>query len=212
MSGEDETTDKVIELDALPALRKLLDHEKHGIRKEACWSLSNVLAGTPQQIQKVMDEGDIIPIILHLLATDRFDVKKEAAWCIANAVSGATAIQIISFVQQNCIPALCSLLKIQDNKLLDMTLDALRRTLKVGKKIQTSRNLARNPFAEQMYSCGGVDILENDLQHSNNEEIYNKTQEIIISYFKTVDDDSTNNINQSEYEFNVAQQTTPYQL
>lgn len=211
MSGEDDTTDKVLDAGALPALKRLLEHDKHGVRKEACWSLSNVLAGTESQIQAVMDE-DIIPIVLLMLATDRFDVKKEAAWCIANAVSGASPHQIIVFAQQNCIPALCSLLKIPDVKLLDMTLDALNRTLKVGMRIQASRGLMRNPYADIMYSCGGVDTLEGEIQNHSNTQIYKKTQVILTKYFKQEEEETSQPTTNETYQFNVGVQNAPYDL
>ena len=53
-----------------------------GIRKEACWTISNITAGTKEQIQTVVDSA-IIPPLIDLLTNAEFDIKKEAAWYIA---------------------------------------------------------------------------------------------------------------------------------
>jgi len=159
MSGDDKTTQKVIDSAALDALVPLLNHPKAGVKKEACWTVSNVLAGTTHQIQHAIDAGLIEPI-LQRLYNDRFDIKKEAAWCIANAVSGANSSQILYFVQHGVIPPLCSLLELPDPQLLDMTLDAIERTLKVGHKLMLAQKMPDNPFALKIEECGGVDKIE----------------------------------------------------
>jgi hypothetical protein len=48
---------------ALESLRALLDHKRVGIRKEALWSLSNVAAGIPTQIQALLDVRSLAPNI-----------------------------------------------------------------------------------------------------------------------------------------------------
>jgi hypothetical protein len=55
VTGDDLQTQIVISSGALPALLSLLSSPKEGIRKEACWTISNVTAGSPQQIQSVID-------------------------------------------------------------------------------------------------------------------------------------------------------------
>jgi importin subunit alpha-1 len=40
----------VINLNALPALLWMLDNAKKNIRKEACWTISNITAGTSEQV------------------------------------------------------------------------------------------------------------------------------------------------------------------
>jgi importin subunit alpha-6/7 len=66
VTGNDEQTDRVIRAGALPLLRQMLFHHKKSLRKEACWSLSNVTAGTPAQVAAVI-ACDIIPPVVNLL-------------------------------------------------------------------------------------------------------------------------------------------------
>jgi hypothetical protein len=51
VTGDDVQTQVIINCNALSALLSLLSSPKEGIRKEACWAISNITAGTSQQIQ-----------------------------------------------------------------------------------------------------------------------------------------------------------------
>ena len=46
-------TQYIIEAGAVPFLRELIAHSNREIQKEACWTLSNIAAGTCEQIQTV---------------------------------------------------------------------------------------------------------------------------------------------------------------
>jgi len=50
LTGSDELAQRAIESGVLEEFSKLLDHPKRAVRKEICWSISNVTAGNPMQI------------------------------------------------------------------------------------------------------------------------------------------------------------------
>jgi len=79
VTGDDHQTQAVLECNILTPLLALLNSSKKGIKKEACWAISNITAGSKTQIQTVID-GDIIPTLVRLLGDGEYDVKKEAAW------------------------------------------------------------------------------------------------------------------------------------
>lgn len=57
----------VINCGALQCLLSLLTaNHKKSIKKEACWTISNITAGTKEQIQAVIDNS-LIPPLVHLL-------------------------------------------------------------------------------------------------------------------------------------------------
>ena len=51
VTGEDHQTQAVIDAGVLPSLRALLNDPKKDLKKETCWTLSNITAGTEAQIQ-----------------------------------------------------------------------------------------------------------------------------------------------------------------
>ena len=57
----------IINCGALPCLLQLLNStQKKSIKKEACWTISNITAGTKDQIQAVCDAG-LVPPLVYLL-------------------------------------------------------------------------------------------------------------------------------------------------
>lgn len=50
VTGNDDQTQIVIESGALDALNELIYSKKKTVRKEVCWSLSNITAGSVEQI------------------------------------------------------------------------------------------------------------------------------------------------------------------
>lgn len=56
VTGTEEQTQQVIDMDIIPKLFILLDHEKTTVRKECCWILSNITAGSSIQIGSVFSD------------------------------------------------------------------------------------------------------------------------------------------------------------
>ena len=82
-----------MECKALDALVPLLDHEKKNVRKEACWTLSNIAAGTFKQAENLVHfvSSDGVPVIrkiVKLACEGEWEVRKEAAWILANICTG----------------------------------------------------------------------------------------------------------------------------
>lgn len=124
----------IINNQALPCLLALLtNNHKKSIKKEACWTISNITAGNKDQIQAVID-ANIIPPLVSLLATAEFDIKKEAAWAISNATSGGTHDQIKYLVNQGCIKPLCDLLTCPDARIVTVSLEGLENILRSENK------------------------------------------------------------------------------
>lgn len=51
VTGDDVQTQVVLNCSALPCLLNLLSSPRESVRKEACWTVSNITAGNPLQIQ-----------------------------------------------------------------------------------------------------------------------------------------------------------------
>jgi importin subunit alpha-6/7 len=179
VTGDDLQTQVMINAGSLPALVNLLASAKDGIRKEACWTISNITAGNTDQIQAVIDAG-IIPPLIQLLSQSDFKTRKEACWAVSNATSGGLSKpeQIRYLVEQGCIRPLCDLLTCMDNKIIQVSLDALENILKVGEMDREQSPSGQNDYAYLIEECGGMEKIHN-AQSNANTEIYQKAYTII---------------------------------
>eukprot|EP00455_Lapot_gusevi_P007749 TRINITY_DN1330_c0_g1_i9.p1 TRINITY_DN1330_c0_g1~~TRINITY_DN1330_c0_g1_i9.p1 ORF type:complete len:210 (-),score=52.11 TRINITY_DN1330_c0_g1_i9:375-1004(-) len=200
-------TQIMIACGVLPQLSHLLSHQKRGIRKEACWTISNITAGTPDQIQAVINH-QLIPPLIHLLRKGEFDVKKEAAWAISNATSGATPDQIDYLVEAGCIPPLCDLLLSHDPRIVGVVLEGIVHILKAGLDEQQRLNLPHNRYARITEECGGVDKFE-ELQNHDDDILYLKAQNVIKEYFQGREGDSELTPPATPQSFTFVQPTAP---
>lgn len=156
-TGDDNQTQRVIE--ALPSFVWLLDQPDIEIRREVCWALSNITAGTSEQIQAVIDSA-IVPKVLEQLQSEDYKLQKEAAWTIANTVSGGTSDQVWYLIHEGSIPLICSFLRVYDAKFLILILQSVENMLRVGKetqKLETVIGILSN--------CGGKKEIENLQNH-----------------------------------------------
>ena len=66
VTGDDAQTQVIVDCNALECLLKLLNSPKESIRKEACWTISNIAAGNTDQIQVVNEMRILIKFSLSL--------------------------------------------------------------------------------------------------------------------------------------------------
>ncbi|KAL9347932.1 hypothetical protein Peur_059298 [Populus x canadensis] len=189
VTGDDMQTQCMINHQALPFLLNLLTNNyKKSIKKEACWTISNVTAGNANQIQAVLEAGIIGPLV-QLLQNAEFEIKKEAAWAISNATSGGSHEQIKFLVDQGCIKPLCDLLICPDPRIVTVCLEGLENILKVGEAKKNLGNTGNaNLYTQMIEDVEGLEKIENLQSHDNN-EIYEKAVKILETYWVEDGDD-----------------------
>ncbi|XP_061371904.1 importin subunit alpha-like isoform X2 [Gastrolobium bilobum] len=190
VTGDDVQTQVIINHQALPCLLHLLvNNYKKSIKKEACWTISNITAGNKLQIQAVV-EANIIGPLVRLLQDAEFDIKKEAAWAMSNATSGGTHEQIKYLVNQGCIKPLCDLLICPDPRIVTVCLEGLENILKVGEADKVVGNTdGFNLYAQMIDDAEGLEKIENLQSHDNN-EIYEKAVKILETYWLEEEDET----------------------
>jgi importin subunit alpha-1 len=181
-----QLTQAVIDSGGLARLGALLLSPKKGIRKEACWTISNIAAGTREQIQSVID-SNVIPPLVELLKNAEFDIKKEAAWAISNATSGGSPEQIKLLVGKQCIPPLCDLLDAKDGRIVTVALEGLENILRIGQDEKLGQTASA--YGQMVEAHGGLDKIE-QLQNHEQNEIYEKAMKMIQTYFGFEDEDA----------------------
>lgn len=190
VTGDDDAqTQAVLDNDALPALRHVMMSKEESLRKEACWTISNITAGSPSQVQAVFDAG-IIPFLLHILFRGDIKSRKEACWAICNATSSARTHPdlVRTLVKAGSIGPLCNMLTYPENKILLVTLDALDNILFVGEMDKMNRPDRINMYAMLVDECGGMETIHG-LQSHESTEIYEKSYHIIDKYFADEDEE-----------------------
>nr|4U2X_D Chain D, Importin subunit alpha-6 [Homo sapiens]4U2X_E Chain E, Importin subunit alpha-6 [Homo sapiens]4U2X_F Chain F, Importin subunit alpha-6 [Homo sapiens] len=174
-------TQVILNCSALPCLLHLLSSPKESIRKEACWTVSNITAGNRAQIQAVID-ANIFPVLIEILQKAEFRTRKEAAWAITNATSGGTPEQIRYLVALGCIKPLCDLLTVMDSKIVQVALNGLENILRLGEQESKQNGIGINPYCALIEEAYGLDKIE-FLQSHENQEIYQKAFDLIEHYF-----------------------------
>ena len=93
-------TQAILRVGALPRLLALLGSPQSVIRKEACFTISNIMTGTRNQIAAAVIDWNIIPPLIHLLSSAEDNVGKEVACAIKNVTSRGSMEQVRDLVQQ----------------------------------------------------------------------------------------------------------------
>lgn len=216
VTGEDHQTQIIVNCGALPLLKELMLATRETIRKEACWTVSNITAGNRSQIQAVIDKG-LFPDLIDIINRAEVRTRKEAAWAITNATSGGSSEQIDYLVGCGAIQALCGLLSVVDNKMIQVAMNGLENMLKAGQSQagQSGVDEGVNKYVVMVEECGGLDKIE-FLQSHENPEIYQRAYSLIEKYFGNEDTDT--NIDpvvdaaNQQYQFNAENKQTSFQF
>ena len=60
----------------MPRLFELASHQKKALRKEVFWIMSNITAGTSEQIAQILNQENYMNMIKKVVATDAQEVYK----------------------------------------------------------------------------------------------------------------------------------------
>lgn len=124
----------MISANALKMMHKLLQSSRNNIVKEAAWTISNITAGNPTQIQAVIDEG-LFEDICVVLKGGEYRSQKEAAWVITNVTSSGTEQQISYLIgTAGVLKPFCDLLTSQDPRCVLVILSGLKNLFALADK------------------------------------------------------------------------------
>ncbi len=68
----------------IPKLFKLLGHEKRSIRKDVCWALSNITAGSESHVQIIIGNSTYLNQIITVCILDSSKDVIMAVYCFLN--------------------------------------------------------------------------------------------------------------------------------
>ncbi|KAI5189469.1 importin subunit alpha-1/8 [Nematocida minor] len=185
---EESQTAYLINLNIIPILKGLftLPYENKKatkIKKEICWVISNITAGSPAQVNEVVKNG-FLEILVSTIKTADMQVRVEACWAICNAT-----IQVIDtkshakeIGEAGAIVAFSKFLPsiMNDSKLVTVILDAINSLLEWAEADSVG---GENIIATEIENC---DLLENieELQSATSYSVASRAEQIIRKYFE----------------------------
>jgi hypothetical protein len=95
----------VIEAGLVPMLVQYLHHHENPLLQfETCWAITNIISGTSEQVQVVIDEG-VLPVLFELISSPDQDVREQAIWAIGN-IAGDSPSNRDMVLEQGVLPPL----------------------------------------------------------------------------------------------------------
>lgn len=190
-TGNDNQTNTIIRMGFLEFFGVLFyrieNKKSQRLRKELCWTLSNITAGPIEQVQSVIDK-ELISMLIDAMQNYEPYIRKEACWALSNAlfhcVNKYEWVKI--FIDNGIIESLVSYLEIASN-LIDMQahiLDCFLYVLEGGRKYE--KKLGRNITIDKMVETEAVGLIE-QLQDVDAVEVSDKAYKIIVEYFEGID-------------------------
>ncbi|KAK8819900.1 hypothetical protein WA538_002003, partial [Blastocystis sp. DL] len=141
-----DCTDYMLDCCVMQRLRALLQTPNREMKKETCWILSNIVAGSEEQIQAVIDSECVEQVARLLRPPVADEVKSEACWVYLNGVTCGNEEQVDYFVRMGVVEVLQEM--IHNNLHNGDVFDALEAVIKAGdSKLETD---GRNPYVDRM--------------------------------------------------------------
>ncbi|ELA40919.1 uncharacterized protein VICG_02059 [Vittaforma corneae ATCC 50505] len=189
VTGTEEQTNAVISMGFLQFFHPifyLYDNKKlPRIRKEICWLLSNVTAGSATQIVYVL-EGDLVGLVIDSVNKHDLFIKKEAGIALFNMLyfCKANPQYLQKLLDMGALQALQNYLKAVGNlpESQSKILDCVRCSLEAGEKIKQKYGI--NPVIQILIDTKFIDEIEELQNPTTSSVIARQAYDIIVTYFE----------------------------
>eukprot|EP00049_Salpingoeca_infusionum_P017754 m.354218 g.354218 ORF g.354218 m.354218 type:complete len:518 (+) comp16958_c0_seq1:406-1959(+) len=176
-AGSDEQTDSVLALGLLDVMVPLMSSPKSNIRKDACWTLSNICAGTTPQIDAVISKNLVQGLIILATRDAAYKVASDAAWSLCNIASQGEDKHRYYLLQVHSVESITFVLSDQlDVSGITVFMDALDNLFEFAGRIGDDTPILR--FQES----GGLAKLH-ELSNHPSEEVSTRSFELLDTYF-----------------------------
>lgn len=187
-TGKDEHTQLLLNENILIYLHMLLASELVAVRKNTCWMLGNIAAGTKEQAEAVAYSSDMVAKLMELLKDDKDSVRKEIVVMAGNLTIGMDKDAAIHWaLQVGVIQKLIGVLETAaEADLLEETLQTVDRFLEIGTKAEQDKN--KNPIYIELSRSYGIDTLEKLQKHKSN-RVFQLVSDMLTNYFVLEEED-----------------------
>ena len=190
IANSDPHTDAIISNGFLglfhPFFYRYTSHNVSRLRKDICWVISNVAAGTKPQIEYVVS-SDLFSIVMDSLSNYEIAIRKEASHAVCNLLFNTLGNQevLIKMLNMQLMEGIQTLLPAVSNRPETQLqlLDSVMYALETGEKVRIT--MGDNPVVQKMIDTGLVDDIEH-MQLMENDDIAAKAYHIIMTHFDGV--------------------------
>ena len=179
-------TDKVIELNILDKLKILIqDKYVFNIKKECAWIISNIAAGTSNQINLLYD-NNFPDILFDIILNGNDDsVKDNCLWALYNFSNINNIEKLNILIERGFMDIIINRLKLDQGDVLCGSLEALNNILIIGKKNDPANY---NIIESKVHELDILKELKNfALDYQLSDTAKNKLKAILINYFGIAD-------------------------
>ena len=181
-------SEKLVSLNIMGFLKNMLHSHNQNIIRDTCWTLSSLL--TSEKAVVSATENGVLLSLIPLLNSEIRSIRKEAIWSLANAADSGGENTIKTYINAGILEPLCSFLegaglasstKGNSERSIVIALELLDSLFAFGASRMSEDGI--NKVVEKSLEYGVYIILDN-LQHDNNDVIYQKANIILRSYFE----------------------------
>jgi hypothetical protein len=187
LAGEDHLTQAVMDAGIMAHAPSLLANKNSRVRKDACWAISNIPAGTLAQTVEFC-KTDIPRIVISACLDDEFDVVKEAIYVIHNISFHRNADMCRFLVRIGLFDKLGRIMSMDNDDVLHLVLSTLGMMLEAGEDASTDAAV-RSEFCAPMLAANLAERIEELQEHPNN-DVHELAYNIVSAYFSDVGDAS----------------------
>jgi len=188
IAASDETNAEILSQvpRLIPMLFKCVGHQKKVVRREACWTLSNLAAGSQQQIGQIIEEVAYLSKLISMAIAEPIDVKREALWVLVNATNRCGMDQIIHMMHNGILDCFLGLLSLdEDPEIIKVAITGINNVLNKGVLI-ARQTQGENIFLSEFEQHGGVLKMEKMQEHPS-EEVYEAALKLLEKHYDLVD-------------------------
>ncbi|EAR92939.2 armadillo/beta-catenin repeat protein (macronuclear) [Tetrahymena thermophila SB210] len=173
-----------------------LDNVRVDVRKESMWCIANLLTGSEEEIQQILDYNRLIEKVFRIARIDTIQVIYEVCMGLVNCLVKANNFQIMKLVQMGILEIFVSFFMIQDVNIVTKTLQGVGFLLDYGQNIKQSDQ--ENPIKSNLQQLGFNQILSS-LQCHPHDIVYDLSTEILNEHYSSdIKNQQLTNNNQME--------------
>lgn len=184
-SGPDEYIEYLLKQNFLSYFTKvILSTKNKSHQKEISWILANVALSKEAHQQALISEPALVDKLLELSTDKDADVATEAFWVFCNLCKGQSNPVLSILMDKGLIQLFATALKTEnDSNRLLLALEAIKEVLQAG---EDRRENGKNPLIKIFLDSGLADLIEQN-QMNESQEVYEKAQSLLETYFETDD-------------------------